>query len=160
MSEQTILIPAGGTYPADAIIQSVDGSCYPMGGGFVFRLKAGHSYRPVTQEEMNARHYRPALFSIDGGTVYAGFTTGRRWNGWECPVFTREVAERIFQDACLKYDYLPEIDSFRMLDEWADEDDPYAYAEGFDYAGVRLYSIMDGWTWDEETPVQEDEDNE
>jgi len=160
MNDHTILIPSGGTYPADAIIRCDDGSCYPLGGGFTFRLTEGHPYRPVTQEELNARHYRPALFSIDGGTVYAGFTSGRRWNGWECPVFTKEVAEQIFKDAGLKFDYLSEIDTFRMLDEWGDEEDPYQYAAGFDHAGVRVYSIMDGWCWDEETPVQEDEGNE
>ena len=155
---QKILIPIGGKYPADAVVQSPDGSCYPMGGGFGFRLKDASLYRLVTPEDIRAVCLTPSLFSIDGGTAYAGVSNGRRWNGWECPLFTKEVAERIFQDAGLKYDYLPDTDEFRMLNEWAHpEEDPYEYAKGVTHFGVRMYPIMDGWCWDQEVPEEDAE---
>lgn len=158
MTSQKIIVPLGGSYPTDAIIESSDGICFPLGGGFGFRLKDRSFFREVTQEELAARHYRPAQYSIDGGQAYSGHSTGRRWNGWECPLFTREVAEQILSDAGLKFDYLAESDQFRVLNEYAHpEEDPCEYAQGIEHAGVRLYPIMDGWCWDEVTGEPDDE---
>lgn len=43
--------------------------------------------------------FSPARFVIDGlDGPYAGFTDGSLWNGWACPVFTREVADQIAED--------------------------------------------------------------
>lgn len=44
--------------------------------------------------------YRAARFVLDGIGVepehqYQGYTNGETWNGWECPFFTREEAERL-----------------------------------------------------------------
>lgn len=34
-------------------------------------------------------------FGFDWGPVFPGFDTGRSWNGWACPLFTRAEAERV-----------------------------------------------------------------
>jgi hypothetical protein len=42
---------------------------------------------------------RKTKFNIcDNERVYEGYTDGSLWNGWECPWFTKEVAEQIMQD--------------------------------------------------------------
>ena len=163
--KETILLPIGGQYPRDAVVQCEDGTCYPIGGGFAFKLRAGAPYRPVTKEDCERICLRPALFSIEGSDeLYAGYTTGRRWNGWECPLFTEEVARKILEDACLKYDYFAAPDKFRVLNEWGDPEEPYDFAQGqthvVDSGQVRLYPIMDGWCWSEETPAQDEAQDE
>jgi hypothetical protein len=37
-------------------------------------------------------------FTLDGDTVYTGFTFGEQWNGWAVPYFERATAERIAAD--------------------------------------------------------------
>ena len=34
-------------------------------------------------------------FQIDEGPIYEGYTNRDPWNGWECPLFTKEVADQI-----------------------------------------------------------------
>lgn len=48
---------------------------------------------------------RPAMFSIDLGKSYPGYTFNRHWNGWECPYFTKEVAEEICKDFSFTYSF-------------------------------------------------------
>jgi len=74
---------------------------------------------------------RAALFSIDKGKSYSGYTFNERWNGWECPYFTKEVAEEICRDFSFtytfsdsdgnkqecRYFYNEELDTFYGLDE-------------------------------------------
>ncbi len=37
-------------------------------------------------------------FSLDGGNIYKGYTNGGIWNGWECPYFEKEEADKIAKD--------------------------------------------------------------
>ena len=48
---------------------------------------------------------RPAKFSIDLGKSYPGYTFNEHWNGWECPYFTKEVAEEICKDFSFTYTF-------------------------------------------------------
>ena len=56
---------------------------------------------------------RKALFNIDGGQVYVGYTSGRLWNGWATPYFPLDEAKKIQA-------------------EWNDEENPMVYDEAND----------------------------
>lgn len=50
-----------------------------------------------------------AKFSIDGyGKEYEGYTKGNLWNGWECPLFTKEQAICFLEDSLFVYRFLVE----------------------------------------------------
>lgn len=43
---------------------------------------------------------------LDATKAYQAYTSGQRWNGWECPHFTYEVAKQLAQDMPgLQYDF-------------------------------------------------------
>lgn len=48
---------------------------------------------------------RAAKFSIDLGKSYPGYTFNEHWNGWECPYFTKEVADEICKDFSFTYSF-------------------------------------------------------
>ena len=50
---------------------------------------------------MSEQTFYASLFCIDSSEeeVFPGFTSGETWNGWACPLFTREVAEKVLADS-------------------------------------------------------------
>lgn len=38
-----------------------------------------------------------SIFSIDGGERFRGYTRGNHWNGWACPMFTKEEGLKIIK---------------------------------------------------------------
>jgi hypothetical protein len=106
---------------------------------------------------------RRGLFGIDefAGERFEGYTGGETWNGFACPRFTKEVAQRIADAIAdsvaspsgdtdsLTYD--PGSDAFVYLYN-ADEPDPFPGADVETVDGtLRLYGIGAwGWTWIEE----------
>ena len=100
-----VLIPKGSTYPTAAItvVSSEDGvlKAFPEGGGMVLRFDAAgqakFEFRKVTAEEMRPG-LRAGLFSMEGGKTYAGWTDGRRWNGWASPKFDQTVFKQALAD--------------------------------------------------------------
>ena len=97
---------------------------------------------------------RKALFNIDGGQVYVGYTSGRLWNGWATPYFPLEEAHRIraeWNDEDNPMTYDEERDEFRM--HYDGDDEPYTW-EGEDIKTVdgklHLYGIgAYSHIWDE-----------
>lgn len=98
---------------------------------------------------------RKALFQIDGGPVYIGYTNGDRWNGWATPYFPLEEAQKIQAefsrgtDCPMLYDVMK--DEFRI--QYEDDDEPYIW-EGEDIKTVdgikHLYGIgAYSHIWDE-----------
>lgn len=66
-------------------------NCYPKGGGFTHHIPA---------EELEIVPPTPpiwhlAIFRIDDGPEFRGYSCGQRWNGWACPAFTLEVAHSL-----------------------------------------------------------------
>lgn len=50
---------------------------------------------PIYGGQLMARRY----FQLDGGeAVFEGFDTGQTWNGWRCPMFTKEQADAVVAD--------------------------------------------------------------
>ncbi|WP_291566906.1 MULTISPECIES: hypothetical protein [unclassified Clostridium] len=38
---------------------------------------------------------KKSYFNIDNEKPYLGYTNGETWNGWECPYFTKQEADKI-----------------------------------------------------------------
>lgn len=102
---------------------------------------------------------RRGLFSLDDGPSYAGYTADQTWNGWACPLFTKEVADQIA--VAWAHDPLSQMagtydattDTYAFLDP-ENEDEPALYP-GEDHVvdgqPLRLYPIGAGcWVWDED----------
>ncbi len=53
---------------------------------------------PSLGEPSNDEIAKPGFFSIDGETKYAGYTFGDDWNGFECPYFEKEAADKMSMD--------------------------------------------------------------
>lgn len=101
-------------------------------------------------------------FSIDVAPPrFKGYSvSGNYWNGWECPAFEKEEAERILawakqldedsiDDSANAYSYDVETDTFKYCDAAGD---PYEESKGFDITvngSVRhVYSIgAYAWIW-------------
>ena len=104
---------------------------------------------------------KKSLFNIDGfDAIFEGYTSGRHWNGWACPYFTKEVAESIMkvnnkiagEDCPMSYD--AKTDTFsRYYDE--DSNDEF---QGEDINGMHLYPIGTCcWIWDDLADYQSEQ---
>ena len=86
-------------------------------------------------------------FQIEDGPIYNGYTNGNHWNGWACPWFTKEVADKIATEVnadapyCTMH-YDKANDAFVYKAEGDDECIYKANTQG-------LYPIGNGdWRWD------------
>ena len=93
------------------------------------------------------------MFQIDGGKEYPGFSNGDRWNGWECPYFTFEVAKQIADEmnavtSQKKIVYDPQADCFVFEVSYY----PHEEWEKFEAVmmdGMKLYPLGAwSWVWD------------
>ena len=95
----------------------------------------------------------------DVAEVFDVYTDGSLWNGWHCPRFTREQADRVCEALNAKYGdgdkrmyYDPASDAYRVREGFLDYDDdgmePAKGAVGVipGAGSVKLYSIG-GWSW-------------
>ena len=97
---------------------------------------------------------RKALFNIDGGQVYVGYTNGYLWNGWATPYFTYKEVRRI-QTEWNNYEpwlvYNEVKDEFHI--HYEGDDEPYIWkgediktVDGIQHLyGIGAYSHI----WDE-----------
>lgn len=123
---------------------------YAEGGGY-------HMAVPIDkfEEEFEVApspQWRSGYFSIQDYWVLKGFTDGRRWNGWEMPLFEKEECDLI-----MKYTNCDEF-----THRWVDgqlvlfsED----YPDGRVYPSIEIeindkthtvWPFGDGWCWDDE----------
>ena len=107
--------------------------------------------------------YRSARFVVDGiQEEFASFTADDFWNGWACPVFTRQVAEQVLT-ASEANGYRWQYNSVSDAFEVRHEDDPEDYepqifngmtvtldhGHSIDVYAIGAYS----WTWTEAEQV-------
>ena len=101
--------------------------------------------------------WRPDLFSLEGSGTTWGYTNGRRWNGWACPLFTRKTIEYLME-AFMGHGgqefYSWEWDGDTLLFwqmEYRDEGpvrfEPVTITD--DGKTFPVWSFADGWCWDE-----------
>lgn len=94
---------------------------------------------------------RKAQFLIDlyGDKVFDGYTQGETWNGWACPYFTFEQAERLVQahsEKGFRAWYDADSDAFSFEIEASDDIDSFSAQE---IEGIKLYPIGTGcWIWE------------
>lgn len=130
-----------------------------LGGGFVYRIPKmlfQAEYEPATTTKPT---WRKGRFGFDSGAEYpyVGYTSGQRWNGWECPWFELDEAQQIVADAPhTGSKYNPDKDCFEQ--RYYADDEVYALpAMSILYEGkyVRVYIVGDGWCWEEWRPRPE-----
>ena len=108
---------------------------------------------------------RKTLFTIDGTeAIFEGYTDGSHWNGWACPWFTKEVADKIAR--IVNKEHLSELDGKAMY--YLQETDTFQYEpfgedmreefQGKDIDGLHLYPIGNmAWAWDDLAEYQSEQ---
>ena len=104
------------------------------------------------------KNLRKALMDLGDTWEYIGYLQkGRRdlWNGWENPWFTREVAERIYNNLIIndnEYNYeliITENETLQLVDDLGEIHDT---AEKEIIDGMELYRVLSfGWCWSDIT---------
>ena len=104
--------------------------------------------------------YSCAMFTMDEFPDVIGYTTGAKWNGWECPLFTKQACmqiqkayDHVTEDETLLYNELK--DTFYILHDKDDinyENGIEEY-EGYDISiggqAVHVYPLGQySWTWE------------
>lgn len=131
----------------------------PKGGGFVYRVPKLLFQTDFDPAPTTKPTWRKGRFGFDSEAEYpyVGYTSGQRWNGWECPWFELDEAQQIVADAThTGSKYNPDKDCFEQRD-YAD-DEVYALpAQSILCEGkyVRVYIVVDGWCWEEWVPEPE-----
>ena len=129
------------------------------GGGFVCRVPKILFQADFEPAQPTKPAWRKGRFGFDSEAEYpyVGYTSGQRWNGWECPWFELDEAQQIVADcshAGSKYN--PDKDCFEQRD-YAD-DEVYALpAQSILVDGkyIRVYIVVDEWCWEEWVPKPE-----
>lgn len=105
----------------------------------------------MTQTEQ--RIWRKALVHVDEETPVLAYVSNLRWNGWACPVFTKEnalrVVEQIDDPSFIEYkkgrdvfiEHDSEGDIVKGPETYMTEDGP-----------MTVYGIGECWTWEEYRP--------
>ena len=106
---------------------------------------------------------RKAFFAIDGGKTFEGYSVGRSWNGFACPLFEKSVAQSVI-DECARQEDLAYFNhekdafvfQFKELIGSSEEANEFT-GTTIIYNGqpVKVYDIgSDGWVWDEIEPIE------
>ena len=95
------------------------------------------------------------LFSIEDSNSYEGYTEGRFWNGWACPMFTLKTAKKMMEEmtvsGLMEIYYSEKLDKFVVLFESDSAEEYEANTHYIDGEIVKLYHIGSGsWCWDQE----------
>lgn len=102
----------------------------------------------------------PGRVTIDHDVVFdAAHIPDFRWNGFVCPMFTRQQAEAVVDWANKAAEEFPDSTTF----EWdgANLRESCDYGDGPEVTiisprrqhGLDLYDIADGWAWEYEVPT-------
>jgi hypothetical protein len=136
---------------------------FPAGGGFECSMSPDEFdrlHRRVADAEYSSVPWRAATFDIDRmfGDL-PGFTTGRRWNGWACPVFPRASCEALIARLpCARFDPASEALLVPREDAGPGDEAEEVYLPQtilFDGQPLRVWAIgTDSWTWEETSPAQ------
>lgn len=104
-AQETFIHSKSRRSPAAALrlIKRTDGHVLvaPHHGGFEMRVPQdvfNKDYVQVNIEDLY--RFRKGRFSAEGGETFDGFTDGRVWNGWACPLAIEAVAEKLLQSCC------------------------------------------------------------
>lgn len=73
----------------------------PYHGGFQMQIPVAVFNKEYIQVDIKDLYrFRKGRFSVEGGEAFDGFTDGRVWNGWACPLTIEAIAEKLLQSCC------------------------------------------------------------
>lgn len=100
--------------------------------------------------------YRKARFVIETSKVFDGYhIKGRHWNGWERPLFTKEVCDEILKEFCVENIAWQEGKYVETTEDNEQYDiDPVQIT--IDNEKLTVYEIGNGWIWDEYEEADEE----
>lgn len=95
----------GHNTPAQALTMIEQNDQYvalaPYHGGMAVRVPLDAFQAEFKEVDISTLYQlRKGRFSVEGGDSFDGYTTGRVWNGWACPMVTRDVAESVLAKCC------------------------------------------------------------
>lgn len=95
---------------------------------------------------------RLSLFELEDSPQFEGYTDGQRWNGWACPVMTRNqclVAMAYFNS--LETEPLVWFEGDKLAFRSGYDDEPVYYLDPLIQLvdGQPVWPFGDGWIWDE-----------
>lgn len=104
---------------------------------------------------MTEQQYTRNKFGIGGEEpFYPGFTAGDYWNGWDCPSFGKDVAEKLLTDMGMTFHFDVDQDAFVVTEDSEEQGvDTYKGHDIVTVNGVKahVYSIgAYGWIWEAE----------
>jgi hypothetical protein len=162
MRQRPFFVRRGGRVPEDAvqIASWTDDTVrfFPAGGGMEQCMSPDEFeqlHQRLSAAEYPGSVYRVATFDIDGlfGDL-PGFTTGRRWNGWACPLFPRESCVALI-DSYPGASFDPAREAFLIPREDAGPGDEAVETYlpqtiTVDGRPIQVWAIGAGsWTWEE-----------
>lgn len=130
------------------------------GGGFVCRVPKILFQADFEPLKEGPRVWSKGFFELDGSDYsYEGYTAGGKWNGFETPWFTLDVAMVIVRgetssSGASYTGYDPQKDIFFCV-ESGERLDMRAENVAVDGTSVRLYEVNDGWCWYRAQPKPE-----
>lgn len=97
--------------------------------------------------------YHKANFTIaDNDITYAGYSKGTTWNGWACPLFTKEIAKEILNNIqAYQWSYDEKEDFFIFVLEKGNEVETIESIEiTVDNEVIKVYRFDNlGFCWDQ-----------
>ena len=138
---------------------------HPVGGGFEYRFSpersAAYDFIKVPVDLLINPTWYSANFRAEWlEEAYAGWTTGRKWNGWATPHFEFDEAMRYARDSG-NTQYDPDRDAFVTILEGMEDEPQVDEAKVITVPSrgrITVYPIGAGyWTWTEENRVDLEE---
>jgi hypothetical protein len=155
-----ILVPRGKQYPEGALV--ADGyddagrlMAHPVGGGLQHHIprESATKLRVADEAERAGALFHSGRFVLaDSEEVFAGWSNGRLWNGWEMPRFEGAEAQRLLAwlgDRRARFD--AGRDAYVTISQEGEEE---AWIAGLiaitDGSRIKAYPVGAGaWTWEE-----------
>ncbi len=108
-------------------------------------------------ETTNVCEMEPINVTVEGVGTYEGFTSGQHWNGWECPSFEKDVAQKLLNDVIKaneygKVSFDEKKDTFFLENDGDDTEDWQGFDIKTDEGIKHVYGIgSHSWVWSKVT---------
>lgn len=127
---------------------------HPLGGGFQLIVPAQDEqrFRVVEEAEKGATLFHQGRFGLaDSETVFAGWSNGVLWNGWETPRFEFAVCREILLSlGAGQGRYETHADAFVTASGEEEETWPAEEITVSDGSRIKVYPLGAGsWIWEE-----------
>jgi hypothetical protein len=110
---------------------------------------------PLNRTKMTTINVIKSSFCVDDTNYYEGFTAGETWNGWACPMFTKETTQKILTEMfdrgdLVEWSFDEKSDTFHYM--FNDGNEEHEAVNSFDvyFAGQKMHVYGLGayaWVW-------------